>query len=113
MKRGFLFGLGSFLALGVLNGLDEVLRGKDAWFGCTLTLDDECQGVAGGMIAIALSASLSVVATWKATGAAANKSRLHAIGGWLIGFCVIPVFPLAFILLIFAAGAIARWMGSL
>jgi ABC-type molybdate transport system permease subunit len=86
MKRGFLFGLGSLLFLGVLGGLAEALGG----YGCTLALDGECQAV-GNVIMIALCASLSALAIWKATAAAPNKSWLHAIGGWLIGFCIIHI----------------------
>ena len=89
MKRGFLFGLGSFLALGVLIGLRDAIKGD-----CAFTLNGECQR-AGSVIInlcwIALCASLSVLAIWKANAAAPNKSKLHAVVGWLIGFCVIPV----------------------
>jgi hypothetical protein len=83
MKRGFLFGAGSSLILGVLSGLAEMLWGR----GCTFRVDDECQAVAA-VITTAISAPLSVVALWKAYAAAPNRSWPHAIGGWLIGFCV-------------------------
>jgi len=73
MKRGFLFGLGSFLVLVVLAGLLEVWKGEHLI----------------GALMIVLCAPLSVVAIRKANAAAPNKSGLHAFGGWLIGFCVL------------------------
>ena len=79
MKRGFLFGLGSFLVFGVLAGLLEAFKG-DYLF---------------APILITLCAPLSILAIRKATAAAPNKSRLHAIGGWLIGFCILIVVLLA------------------
>ena len=83
MKRGFFFGAGSFLILGVLGGLADALWGR----GCTFSIDDECKvvGAVGGVIFIAIAAPLSVLALWKAIAAAPNKSWLHAIVGWLIG----------------------------
>ena len=73
MKRGFLFGLGSFLVLVVLAGLLEVWKGEHLI----------------GALMIVPCAPLSVVAIRKANAAAPNKSALHAFGGWLIGFCVL------------------------
>jgi len=73
MKRGFLFGLGSFLVLGVIAGLLEAFRGSYL--------------VAALMIA--LFAPTSVLVIRKANEAAPNKSNLHAFFGWLIGFCII------------------------
>ena len=73
MNRGFLFGLGSFLVLGVLAGLVEVVFKREVLMGAMM---------------IVLCAPLSVLAIRKASAAAPNKSELHAIGGWLIGFCI-------------------------
>ena len=109
MKRGFLFGLGSFLVLGVLKGLHEAIEGEY----CGLTIDKECYRTASVIITlcvIALCIPLSVLAIWKANAAAPNKSWLHAIGGWLIGFCIIPV---VWVPLFFAAVLIALGMGWL
>ena len=79
MKRGILFGLGSILVFSVLNGLDVAFWGE-----CGLTINGVCY--ASTAVMIALSAPLSVLAIWKANATAPNKSWLHAIGGWLIGF---------------------------
>jgi hypothetical protein len=72
MKRAFLFGLGSSLILIVIAGI--------AW---------AFQGVIVGAIMIVICAPLSVLVIRKANAAPPNKSRLHAIGGWLIGFFII------------------------
>jgi len=108
MKRGFLFGLGSFLVVAVLIGLRDAIKGE-----CAFTLDDECQSAASVIITfcmIALCAPLSVLAIWKANAASPNKSKLHAVGGWLIGFCFIPV---VWIPVGLATGLIALAMGRL
>ena len=94
MKRGFLFGLGSFLVCTVLDQLRSALGDE-----CGLTINGVCYASAAVMIA--LSAPLSVLAIWKANATAPNKSWLHAIGGWLIGFFFIPVVT---ILLLIAVG---------
>ena len=88
MKRGFLFGLGSFLVLVVLAGLLELWKGEHLI----------------SALMIVPCAPLSVVAIRKANAAAPNKSGLHAFGGWLIGFCFMPV---ALFTLMLAAGAIS------
>jgi hypothetical protein len=114
MKRGFLFGLGAFFSLGVLGGLDQALRGGDAWVECALTIDDECKWGASAAVMIALSAPLSVLTIWKANAAAPNKSRLHAIGGWLIGLGFFPVvIPSILLFTIFAGAAIFRFVSGL
>ena len=79
------------MALAVLQGLDDALGGE-----CGLTINGVCY--ASGAVMIALSAPLSVLAIWRANATAPNKSWLHAIGGWLIGFFFIPV--VTFLLLI-------------
>jgi len=84
MKRGFLFGLGSYLVFEVILGLDNAFRGE-----CGLALNEECY--ASYAVMIALDASLSVLAIWGANAAPPNTSRQQAVGGWLIGFGLIPV----------------------
>ena len=72
MKRGFLFGLGSFLIMGIIVGLISLLRDRD-------------------IIAAILSLVLmpfSVVTIRAANRAPPNRSWLHAIVGWLFGFLV-------------------------
>ena len=96
MKRGFLFGLGSFLVYAVLRQLGYALRGE-----CGLTINGECY--ASAAVLIPLWVSLIVLAIWRANVAAPDVSWRHAIGGWLIGFCFMPV---AFLTLMLAAGAI-------
>ena len=94
MKRGFLFGLGSFLVCTVLDQLRSALGDE-----CGLTINGVCY--VSTAVMIALSAPLSGLAIWKANATAPNKSWLHAIGGWLIGFFFIPVVT---ILLLIAVG---------
>ena len=90
MKRGFLFGLGSFLVVGVLAGLGEAFKG------------DHLDIIVGAALMI-ICAPLSVLVIRKANAAAPNKSRAHAIGGWLIGFLIVdaailvPVALIAFV----------------
>jgi hypothetical protein len=79
LKRGFLFGLGSFLILGVIAGLSEFATKND---------------IIMAVMALFLM-PLSVVTVRAAKGAPPNRSRLHAIFGWLFGFLVIDVVILA------------------
>jgi hypothetical protein len=76
MRRGFLFGIGTFLIIGTLAGLLEVWKGG--------TLD-----IVVGALMIATCAPMSVLAIRKANEAQPDKSWLHAFAGWLIGFCVV------------------------
>ncbi len=76
MKRGFLFGLGSFLIIGAIAGASEAFKGEHV---SQLT----------GAVMIAICASLSVAVIRKANAAQPNKSRLHAVGGWFVGFFII------------------------
>jgi len=78
IKRGFLFGLTSFLVVGVIGslvrgGLFEggLKAGVLPWCNCLLIL--------------------SAGAVRAARKAPPNKSRVHAVVGWLIGFFVIGV----------------------
>lgn len=98
MKRGFLFGLGSALFLGVLDGLAEIFWGH----GCTLKLDDECQRV-GAYVSTAVGAPLSALAIWRALASAPNRSWPHAIWGWLLGF---GAFGVLFIVVSIAVGIV-------
>jgi hypothetical protein len=84
MKRGFLFGLASFLIFVVLIGLDNAWRGE-----CGFSINGEC--LASEAVTSAFAIPLIAVLIWRARKAAPNQSRQHAIGGWLIGFFVIPV----------------------
>jgi hypothetical protein len=76
MKRAFLFGLGSFLVLGVIAGIAEAFKGASVDF-------------VTGALMIAICAPLSVIVVRRANAAPRNKSRWHAIGGWLLGFLVV------------------------
>jgi hypothetical protein len=72
MKRGFLFGLGSSLCLGVLLGLMQLSN-----------------DVTTAAIMVAISGPLSVLVIRAANRAPLNRSRVHAVIGWLVGFLTI------------------------
>ena len=72
MKRGFLFGLGSFLCLGVLVGLMQLSN-----------------DVTTAVIVVTISVPLSILVIRAANCAPPNRSRGHAVIGWLVGFLVI------------------------
>jgi hypothetical protein len=72
MKRGFLFGLASALCLGALFGLDQFSNDVI---------------IAAIMVAITVPSSILVIRA--AFRAPANRSRAHAITGWLVGFLII------------------------
>ena len=74
MKRGFLFGLGSFFIAAAIASLIAVLIGT--------------AGLLGVIVAL-ICMSLGVVVIRKASLAPAYRSRLHAVFGWLLGFLVI------------------------
>jgi riboflavin transporter FmnP len=78
MKRGFLFGLGSFFIIGIIGGL--------------LSLR---QNVTIGVVATIICVPLSIVVVRAAKSASSDRSRLHAIVGWLIGFLAIDVIACA------------------
>jgi hypothetical protein len=71
MKRGFLFGLGSFLCLGVLFGLMQL-----------------SSDVPIASIMVAISVPLSILVIRAANRAPLNRSRVHAVIGWLVGFLI-------------------------
>ena len=71
MKRGFLFGLGSFLCLGVLAGLVQL-----------------SSDVPMAAIMVAISVPLSILVIRTASRAPPNRSRVHAVIGWLVGFLI-------------------------
>ena len=71
MKRGFLFGLGSFLCLGVLFGLDQ--------FSNDVT-------IAAVMVVILVPSSIFVILA--AYRAPPNRSRAYAAIGGVLGFLV-------------------------
>jgi hypothetical protein len=72
MKRGFLFGLGSFLCLGVFVGLMQLSN-----------------DVTTAAIVVAISIPLSILVFRAANRAPPNRSRGHAVVGWLAGFLII------------------------
>ena len=76
MKRGFLFGLRSFLIVAVIGGLSGALIGT--------------AGLAA-IIAALICIPLSVVVIRRASLAPPHRSRLHAVFGWLLGFLAIDV----------------------
>jgi hypothetical protein len=88
MKRAFLFGLGSFLLLCVISGAIEALRGL----------------LLVAAVEIAIFAPLSLVAIRKAKAAPPNRSRLHTIGGWLLGFLIVPAVVLIPLWLVYLPG---------
>jgi len=71
MKRGFLFGLGSFLVVGIIASLGGALVGA---FGLA------------GIVAAFLCAPLSVVVLRAAMLVPSHGSWAHAVIGWLLGF---------------------------
>jgi hypothetical protein len=81
MKRGFLFGLSSFLVVGVIGALGGALIGTS--------------GLAGVVVAL-ICMPLSVIAVRAAKLAPSHGSWLQAVVGWLLGF-------FAFYAVIFAA----------
>ena len=74
MKRGFLFGLGSFLIVAVIGGLIGALLG-------TARL--------AAIIEALICIPLSIVVIRRASLAPPHRSRLQAVFGWLLGFLVI------------------------
>jgi len=72
MKRGFLFGLGSSLCLGVLLGMMQLSN-----------------DVTTAAIIVAISVPSSILVIRAAYGAPPNRSRVHAVIGWLLGFLTI------------------------
>jgi hypothetical protein len=72
MKRGFLFGLGSSLCVGVLLGLMQLSN-----------------DVITAAIILAISVPLSILVIYAANRAPPNRSRAHGLIGWLVGFLII------------------------
>jgi hypothetical protein len=85
VKRGFLFGLGSFFIAATMASLIEALIGT--------------AGLAGLVVAL-ICIPLSIVVIRRASLAPPHRSRLHAVFGWLLGFFVVDAA-------IFAAIAVA------
>jgi hypothetical protein len=71
MKRGFLFGLGSFLCLGVLFGLMQL-----------------SSDVTIAAIMVAITGPSSIVVIRAANRALPNRSRVYAVAGWIMGFLI-------------------------
>jgi len=72
MKRGILFGLGSSLCLAILFGLVQLSN-----------------DVPTAAIILGVSAPLSILVVRAACRAPPNRSRVHAVTGWLLGFLII------------------------
>lgn len=72
MKRGFLFGLGSSLCLGILFGLMQLSN-----------------DVTTAAIVVGISVPSSIFVMLAANRAPPNRSRAHAVIGWLAGFLTI------------------------
>jgi hypothetical protein len=72
MKRGFFFGLGSSLCLGVLFGLMQLSNDVT---------------VAAIMMAVSVPSSILVILA--ANRAPPSRSRAHAVVSWLAGFLLI------------------------
>ena len=72
MKRGFLFGLGSFLGLVVIYGLVQLSN-----------------DVPTAAIILGVSAPSSVLALLAARRAPRNRSRAHGVIGWFGGFLIL------------------------
>ena len=87
MKRGFLFGLGTFLIFVVIVGLIQIVN------------EDR---LAVGAVMLLILMPLSVFVIGRAKSAPPNRSRLHAIAGWFIGFFTIWVVPLTLLFLLWA-----------
>ncbi len=78
MKRGFLFGVGTFLGFAGLTGL---------------SVD---RPILESVLLAGIGVPLCLVTLSAASRAPPNRSRLHAVVGWLFGFFVIDaVSPLA------------------
>jgi hypothetical protein len=88
VKRGFLFGLGTFLLVGAIGAFAQAVTDK-LW----------PTSVIVGVILI----PLSVTIIHAARRAPSHRSRLHAIAGWFLGFIVFDAIALAGI------GAVAVW----
>jgi hypothetical protein len=73
MKRGFLFGLSSFLVVAIIAGLGVALIGTS--------------GLAG-IVAAFICVPLSVIMIRAARLAPSHSSWLYAVVGWLVGFLV-------------------------
>ena len=78
IKRGFLFGLGSFLIICVLAELAK-------------------SSVIDAVIAL-IFMPVSVVVIRAAKRAPPNRSRLHAVGGWLLGYLPLGIVGISLLL---------------
>jgi hypothetical protein len=74
VKRGFLFGLGSFLIIAAVGSLSSFLVGTFGRAGLILGL---------GCI------PLGIIVIRAAISAPSHQSRLHAFVGWCLGFLII------------------------
>ena len=86
MKRGFLFGLGSFLILGAIAGVLQFISAH------------ELTSIVLAFVLI----PLSVITIRTAGKAPPNRSTLHDVFGWLIGFFVIDAVILGIVGIVMA-----------
>ena len=84
MKRGFLFGLGSFFILGVIAGLSQFINGRD---------------LISVIVALILM-PISVLVIRAARNTPPNRSTVYAVLGWLLGFFAIDAVILAIVVIV-------------
>jgi len=80
MKRSVLFGLGAYFIVVVIGGMIQIFQQNEKWVGVLMML---------------IFMPLSVFIIRRAKAAPSNRSRLHAIIGWCLGFFPIWVIPVA------------------
>lgn len=88
VKRGFLFGLGTFQIVGAIGAFAQAVIGP-LWPG----------NIVIGLVLL----PLGMIAIYAAKNAQSHRSRLHAIAGWILGFLVVDAIVLAGI------GTVAVW----
>jgi hypothetical protein len=81
MKRGFLYGLGTFLILGVIAGLFQFITAHDS---------------VSVIVALVLM-PMSVLVVRAARKAPPNRSKIYAVIGWLLGFIAIDAVILGIV----------------
>jgi hypothetical protein len=92
VKRGFLFGLGSFFIAGAIAGAVGGLIGTSR--------------IAGFIMALVFM-PLSVVVIRKAKSAPPHRSLQHAFMGWLLGFFAVDIAIFAVIFMAIGAAKLA------
>jgi hypothetical protein len=95
MRRAFLFGLGT---AGILLTIYALFLSALYWFVAGQAPPPEFP-----LIVFSLTV-ISVAIIWFAYRAPPNRSRLHAVFGWLLGLTVIPGVMIAPLVLLFGWG---------